>query len=182
MVTCRIRLVFIASFLAALFLLPVFICASDPLIDNLAPAFKVISGSRETLTLDDIKGKVAVVFYEVKSAVEQNRKLKISLNAFYDVQPGPIKKDIIRIGVINCRGVFFRGAWDEGLRDNSQKEGITIYGDWDGKMSADYRIKEESNLIIIDKKGVIRYYVSGKVDDKDIGMIEELLKRMIRKN
>ncbi|MDD5618623.1 MAG: hypothetical protein PHG69_05960 [Candidatus Omnitrophica bacterium] len=181
MVIRRRFLIFIVSFFVILLLLPVFTFANDAFIGSLAPAFKVISGNKEALTLDGIKGKVVVLFYEVKSSIEQNRKLKIGLNLFYDAQPDFIKKDIIRIGVINCQGVFFRGAWEEGLRDNSKKEGITVYGDWDGKMSIDYCAKEEeSNVIIIDKKGIIRYYASGKVED--IGMIEELLKRLVREN
>jgi predicted transcriptional regulator len=79
--------------------------------------------------------------------------------------------------------VFFRGAWDEGLRNNSKQEGITIYGDWDGKMSSDYRTAEGvSNIIIIDKKGVIRYYASGQIEDKNISIIEELLESLIKES
>lgn len=156
------------------------VLANDTLIGNIAPSFKVISADKEILTLDNIKGKVAVLFYESKNAIEQNRKLKDALNIFYARQPDPIKKDIIRIGVINCQGVLFRGAWENGLRSNSLKEGITIYGDWDGKMSGDYRTRVgESNLIIVDKKGVIRYYASGRLEDKETGIIEGLLERLV---
>ncbi|MCU0651934.1 MAG: hypothetical protein MUC39_03220 [Candidatus Omnitrophica bacterium] len=183
MVIRRKPLIFIALFLLVLFLLPIFTFANDSLIGSVAPAFKVISGKKEVLASDDIKGKVAVLFYEAKSAIEQNRKLKTSLNVFYEGQPDSVKKDIVRIGVINCQGVFFRGAWEKGLRDNSLKEGIAIYGDWDGKMSAGYHIKEDtSNVIVIDRKGIIRYYASGKVEDRDISMIEELLESLGKEN
>jgi len=183
MVISRACLIAIILFLVTPFLLPAVNFANDILVGNVAPPFKVISGDNKILTLGDIKNKVAVLFYEAKSAIEQNRGLKNSLNAFYDGQPDSVKKDIVRIGVINCQGVFFRGAWEEGLRDNSKKEGITVYGDWDGEMSADYRAKEgSSNVIIIDRKGVIRYYNSGQVEDRDISMIEELLKTLVREN
>lgn len=183
MMIFRIRSTFIVSFLLTLLLLPIFTFANDSLIGSPAPAFRVISGNKEVLALDDIKGKVVVLFYEAKSAIEQNRKLKASLNLFYYGQPDSVKKEIVRIGVINCQGVLFRSAWEKALRDNSRKEEITIYGDWDGKMSADYRIKEgTSNVAIIDRKGVIRYYASGRVKDEDIGMIEELLKSLVREN
>jgi len=183
MASRMIHVVFIAPFFIIAMLLPIFSSANNILIGSLAPPFKITSGEKEVLTLDGIKGKVAVIFYEAKSAIEQNRKLKTALNMFYTKQSNQIKEDIIRIGVINCKGVFFSGAWEEGLRDNSKKEGIKIYGDWDGKMLTDYRMKEEeSNVIIIDKKGIIRYYTSGKVGDKDIGMIEELLDRLVREN
>lgn len=181
MVIRRKFLIFITLFIFGLLLLPTFTSANDGLIGSIAPPFKIISGSKEVLALDDIKGKVAILFYEAKSAIEQNRKLKASLNVFYDGQPDFVKKDIVRIGVIDCQGVFFRGAWDEGLRNNSKQEGITIYGDWDGKMSSDYRTAEGvSNIIIIDKKGIIRYYASGQIEDKNISIIEELLESLIK--
>jgi len=162
----------------ALAMLPQACCiAGGTLTGNPAPDFKVISGDNRTLTLGDIKGKTAVLFYESKSAVEQNRKLKTALNEFYDRQPESIKDGITRIAVIDCKGVMFGGAWKKNLRDNSAKEGITIYGDWDGKMSKDYAVKEgASNVMIIDKGGTVRYFNSGRIGDDDIDAIEGLLK------
>jgi len=181
MVILKIRLIFIILFIVALFLLPIFSFANGILIGSAAPYFKIISGDKQAMSLDDIKGKVVVLFYEDKSAIEQNRKLKSSLNVFYGKQTDSIKKDIVRIGVINCQGVLFRGAWEKGLRDSSKKEGLTVYGDWDGKMSVDYHAKKgRSNVIIIDKKGVVRYYAAGRVNDEDIGMVKELLESLIR--
>ncbi len=180
MIARRIYLIFIALFF---FLLPMFSFADHTFIGNAAPFFEIISGDRHPLTLDNLKGKVAVLFYETKSAIEQNRKLKSALNIFYTEQIDSFKKDIARIGVIDCQGVLFRGAWEKGLRDNSLKEGITIYGDWDGKMSSNYRTAEGvSNVIIIDKKGIIRYYASGQIEDKNISIIEELLESLVKES
>lgn len=159
-------------------LLPARFCAADSIaVGSPAPDFNVVSGDNKTLTLNDIKGKTAVLFYESKNAVEQNRKLKTALNEFYDSQPENIKDGIIRISVIDCKGVMFAGAWKKELRENSAKEGITIYGDWDGRMSADYSVKAGvSNVMVIDKGGTVRYSGSGKIADADIGAIEGLLK------
>lgn len=141
-----------------------------------APAFKVASGDNEELTSDDIKGKVAVIFYETKDTKEKNRRLKDELNRFYGMQPGSINKLMLRIPVINCKGVFFAGIWKNSLRENSKKEGITIYGDWDGEMFSSYGIKDkESNLIIIGRDGIIKYFFSGEVEEKDFGRIKDLL-------
>lgn len=183
MIRRRIYLIFIVLFFTPSFLLPVFSFADDTLTGNPAPFFKVILGDGYSLTSDDLKGKVAVLFYETKSAIEQNRKLKNALNVFYAGQADSLKKDIARIGVIDCQGVLFRGAWEEGLRDNALKEGIAIYGDWDGKMSSDYRTaKGVSNIIIIDKQGIIRYYASGQIEDKNIRIIEKLLEGLLKES
>jgi len=144
--------------------------------ENPAPAFKVMSGDNKELSLDDIKGKVAVIFYETKDTSERNRQLKNELNRFYDAQPDSVKKSILRIPVINCKGVIFTGIWNDNLKQSSQKEGITIYGDWDGKMFLAYGITDkESNLIIIGRDGIIKYSFAGRVQEKDFGRIKDLL-------
>lgn len=146
-----------------------------------APAFKVKSGDDETLTLDMVRGEVLLIFYETKDVVEKNRKLKDELNKFYDEQPDTIKELIVKLPIINCSSAFwpFTGIWKSKLRENSKKEGITIYGDWNGKMFSDYKMKDdESNVLIIDEKSVIRYLKVGKIEDKEINIIIELLKEL----
>lgn len=164
-----------------LIIIPAFIFANDTLINKSAPDFKVISGEKAELSLDSIKNKVTVLFYEAKNAVEQNRKLKNSLNIFYKELPDSLKKDIIRVGVVDCQGVLFKGIWEKALRDNSKKEGIDLYGDWDGSMRKTYSFsKYQSNIIIIDKRGIVRYYASGEIKDDGIFRIKELLKGFIK--
>ena len=146
-----------------------------------APFFKIKSGDGKELTLDMIKGKVTVIFYENKDIVEENRKLKNELKDFHDQQPDNVKELSVELPVIDCSGAFwpFAGIWKGRLRENSEKEGIIIYGDWDGKMKSVYRIKDkESNVIIIDKKGAVRHFSSGEVEDKEIDKIKELLEEL----
>ncbi|MDI6767208.1 MAG: hypothetical protein QME52_10335, partial [Bacteroidota bacterium] len=110
-------------------------------IGIVASSFEVKSGENKILTLDMVKGKLIVIFYETKEVVEKNRKLKDELNKFFDEQPDTIKELIVKLPVINCSRAFwpFTGIWKSKLRENSKKEGITIYGDWNGKMFSDYK-------------------------------------------
>ena len=75
-----------------------------------APAFEVKSGDDEILTLDMIKGKVIVVFYETKDVVEKNRKLKDELRKFYDGQPDTkrVDSDIAHYKLFKCFLAFYR--------------------------------------------------------------------------
>lgn len=146
-----------------------------------APFFEVKSGDGKELTLDMVRGKVIVILYETKDVVEKNRKLKSELKKFYDEHPGNINQLIVTLPVITCSSVFwpFTRIWRSKLRENSNKEGITIYGDWDGKMFSDYKMEDgESNVIIIDRKGTIRLFVSGKVEKEKIDGIKELLEEL----
>jgi len=47
-------------------------------------------------------------------------------------------------------------------------------------MFADYGMKDnESNFVIIDKKGFIRYRAAGKIEDEEIKKIIELLNKFL---
>jgi alkyl hydroperoxide reductase subunit AhpC len=160
--------------------LAVFSYADNAMIGKMAPFFKVRSGDNRELSLSDLRGKTIVLFYETKGTKEKNRNLKNELNKFYDRQPEAIKKDIARVAVINCKGVIFTGAWKSALVENSKKEGMAIYGDWTGEMAVAYKMKpNDSNLIIIDSKGVIRYYNSGQIND--LNEIKDLLDTLTRR-
>lgn len=172
------KCIVVTLIMATALLKPSFCLADGPEVNSAAPYFKVVSGSGDELTLDDIKGKVAVIFYETKDVIEKNRRLKNALNEFYESQPDSAKKILLRIPVINCAGAFFlfAGIWKDNLKEHSKIEGMTIYGDWDGKMFSAYKFKDnESNLLIIDKNGIIKYYSAGKAEDKNFKAITNLL-------
>lgn len=140
-----------------------------------APYFRVVSGSNEILTSDMIRGKIAVVFYETKDTIERNRPLKKELNAFYAKMPRAEQNEIIKVAVIRC-SAFMPIIWRKNLREHSKKEGITIYGDWEGSMERDYGMKaDESNFLIIDKTGIVRMSSAGIIPVNDFHAIEDLI-------
>ncbi|NLD92540.1 MAG: redoxin domain-containing protein [Fibrobacter sp.] len=147
-------------------------------IGDTAPDFTVKSGSNSIVNLKMNFGKTVFLFYETKDVVEKNRKLKQKLNEFYNIQPDSIKRYIERLTVIDCTSAFwpFTGIWESKLVENSIIEEMTLYGDWDGKMKRSYSMKNnESNIFVIDKKGIIRYVNSGRTNDDEIGRIIKLL-------
>ena len=84
----------------------------------------------------------------------------------------------MRLPIIDCSEAFWPllGIWKRRLREYSKKEGVTIYCDWEGKMSSDYEMKADvSNVVIIDKSGRIRFFTSGDVTDQGINDVKKLL-------
>lgn len=147
-----------------------------------APFFKIKSGSDEQVTLDVVKGKIIIIFYETKDVAETNRKLKSELNRSYHELTESQRSSIVRLPIINCSSAIwpFSLIWKNRLRENSKKEGLTIFGDWDGNMLSAYRMSDkQSNFVIIDKEGIIRYFASGWIDDNEIIKIKELLEELV---
>lgn len=146
-----------------------------------APDFRIVSGDDKELTLGALSGKVIIMFYETKNIVEKNRPLKNALEGFCNSLPETLKGNVVSLPVINCSssGIFIN-VWKNALINNSKKEGMTIYGDWFGKMFKDYAMTDkESNFLIIDKKGIIRYINKGKISEQEFKAIEDLLGKLL---
>jgi hypothetical protein len=104
--------------------------------------------------------------YENKDIVDANKRLKDELNKLYSEQTHALKDVLVRLPIIDCADAFwpFLRIWKRRLREYSEKEGIAIYCDWQGKMASDYKMKADvSNVVIIDKSGRIRLFTSGDV-------------------
>lgn len=150
---------------------------------KVAPNFLVESGDNQKLSLDMIRGKVVVLFYESRHVIKKNTALKNELTRIYRAQPANIQKNIFRLVVIDCAEAYWplTPIWKTKLNEHSRKEGFTIYGDWSRKMFADYRMQaEESNFLIIDKHGIIRYSVTGKIARGQFEKIEEMIFSLVQ--
>jgi len=141
-----------------------------------APSFSLVSGDNKKLTLDMLRGKVVVLFYATRDTVQVNDDLQHYLDTLYDAQPQNIQNQIFRLLVVNAMEATSLTAWKEKIRETSAKLKITIYGDWTGGMFAAYRMKDnDSNFIIIDKRGIVRFAASGRIANSRFEAIKKLL-------
>lgn len=149
-----------------------------------APFFSILSSDDEILVPDMFKGKVAVIFYETREASKKNGDIKDRFNQLYERQEERVRRSIVRIPVFNCSRVIWPVTlvWKSALKSNAKRVGMTLYGDWDGRMAKDYRmVDDESNCIIIDKKGIVRYTSVGRITDRQFQEIEELLDTLVNR-
>jgi len=141
-----------------------------------APSFSLVSGDNQKLTLDMLRGKVVALFYATRDTVKVNDALQHYLDRLYAAQPKNIQSQIFRLLVVNAMEATSLTAWKEKLRETSAQLKITIYGDWTGGMFAAYRMRDnDSNFIIIDKRGIVRFAASGRIDSSRFEAIKKLL-------
>lgn len=141
-----------------------------------APSFSLVSGDNKKLTLDMLKGKVVALFYATRDTVEVNDELQKYLDTLYAAQPQNIQNQIYRLLVVNAMEATAVTTWKEKLNETSAKLKVTIYGDWTGGMFAAYRMRDnDSNFVIIDKKGIVRFAASGKIANSRFEAIKKLL-------
>ena len=145
-------------------------------ISEPAPSFSLVSGDNKKVSLDMLKGKVVALFYATRDTVEVNDALQRYLDALYAAQPQNIQNQIYRLLVVNAMEATAVTTWKEKLNETSAKLKVTIYGDWTGGMFAAYRMRDnDSNFVIIEKKGVVRFAASGKIANSRFEAIKKLL-------
>jgi hypothetical protein len=141
-----------------------------------APSFSVVSGDNKKVTLDMLSGKIVVLFYATRETVHVNDDLQNYLDTLYDSQPANIKNQIFRLLVVNAMEATSLSTWRKKIIETSAQLGITIYGDWTGNMYAAYRMRDnDSNFLIIDRKGIISLATSGRVDHSRFEAIKKIL-------
>jgi peroxiredoxin len=141
-----------------------------------APYFSLVSGDNKKLTLDMLKGKVVALFYATRDTVEVNDELQHYLDRLYAAQPENIQNKIFRLLVLNTMEATALTTWKEKLMETSAKLKITIYGDWTGSMFSAYRMRDnDSNFIIIDQKGIVKFAASGRIANSRFKAIKKLL-------
>jgi hypothetical protein len=141
-----------------------------------APSFSLVSGDNKKLTLDMVRGKVVVLFYATRDTVDVNDDLLKYLDTLYANQPRNIQDQIFRLLVVNAMYATSITAWKEKLIETSAKLKITVYADWTGDMFMAYRMRDnDGNFIIIDKRGIVRFAASGRIDESRFEAIKKLL-------
>lgn len=153
-----------------------------PNVGDVAPNLSVESGDGKVMTLDMLRGKVIVLVYNTRDTSDRNAKLREALNKFYEAQSGERKYNCFKLVIIDCSSAFFPidFIWKKKLIEASKAKRMDIYGDWDGKVSDDYGFNlKDSNFVIIDKNGSIRYFSKEEITDKsEINKIISLLNKI----
>jgi hypothetical protein len=131
------------------------------------PAFTV-QAEKISLSSRDIAGRVAIITYETKGTAEVNRPFKKAVLQRWRQadSAGPAI-----VPVINCFSFFgfARSICANRVAAVSKKENLTIYTDGDGVMFRDFKMTDDqSNIVILDKKGLVRFAHAGPLDDAGV--------------
>jgi len=158
------------------------IYAAPPNAGDIAPALRVMSGDGKMLTLEQLRGKVVVIFYNSKDTINHDFELRKLLNKYYDNQSGDKKTKVFKLAIIDCSSAFFPidYIWKSKLIEASRQKQMDIYGDWSGKVAEAYSFNPgDSNIVVIDKDGIIRYISRKEItDEKEINAIIALLNQI----
>ncbi|MCX7667935.1 MAG: hypothetical protein N2Z84_03285 [Atribacterota bacterium] len=144
--------------------------------------FEVISQENRLLTEKDLWGKITVLFYDTRHTASVNNTLKYEIKDFREANL-PLLENLQVVQVIDASSANFltRTIWKRKLRENARRYGIDIYADWTGKMRRDFGFSpKESNILVIDQKGLIRFAHQGNPKDEERERLFKLLLELRR--
>jgi predicted transcriptional regulator len=142
------------------------------------PPFTV-QAENSSFSSRDIAGRVAVISYETKGTAEVNRPFKRAVLQRWR-QSDSASPAIVP--VINCFSFFgfARSICANRVAAASKKENLVIYTDSDGAMFRDFKMADDqSNIIIFDKKGLVRFAHAGRLDDAGVQAAVKLIERLL---
>ena len=171
------------KYLPIAFCVPLFIAgialASPLKVGDVSPGFEVYGEKSVPLNSSSLKEKVLIITYETKDVVDKNKKFK---DRVLDCLSGDDTRSTVAIvPVINC----FKYTWlfDKycitKVQENARTLGMRLYDDRKGTMYNDFNIRDnESNVIIVDKKGVVSYRKAGRLNDTEINDVMKLIQKL----
>lgn len=138
-------------------------------VGSAIPSFTVTSPDGETLSSSDLLGKLSVVFYDTRHTASWNNELKYAIKDLRQAHL-PLLGNLRVIQIIDASSanVFTRTIWKRKLKENARKHNVTIYADWSGAMRRDFGFNpRESNVLVVDASGIVRYIFAGKVSESE---------------
>lgn len=137
------------------------------MLNSKAPDFSLKDQHDKAFNLRQLEGEVVILIASDKDGRAQNdlwgRKIRERYN-----------NKILILGIADLRMVpfFLKGR----IKEDFKKDAISILLDWNGDVFDTYGLtKKVSNIILIDKKGYVRYIYSG---DTTIDAVEHLFKEI----
>ena len=144
---------------------------------DIVPPFTVLSHEGEPFTEENLLGKLSVVFYDTRHTASWNNDLKYAIGEFREKHL-PLLANLEVIQIIDASSANFltRSIWKRKLRENARKYGVTLYADWSGGMRRDFSFSaRESNVLVVDTHGTVRYTFRGKVPENEKNQLFSLL-------
>ncbi len=145
--------------------------AGDP-----APPFTVFAGKEKRLHSRDLFGRVIVITYETRETFEFNQEFKNAVLTF--CSQNPAAAPVAVVPVANCAKYVWpiRRYCIARIQEYARKKAMNLYDDRTGEMFENYGMQDDaSNILIVDKSGIIRYRRAGRLDGPEIDAAIELL-------
>lgn len=146
-----------------------------------APNARIEDSEGAGLELKTLKGKPVVIVYDDRASAptsEAYRKELVKL-----LKSAPFASNVKLLVVADVSPYDFwpaRGTVKDAVRDETKKQGTTVYCDWTGGIRLGFKLKKEvTSVLMIDKDGNVAFAFEGIPGASDKQRLEKALRANI---
>lgn len=181
MKTAKLHLVLVSVAALALSTLGSSLALALPTEGDAAPNARLEDADGRALELKAWKGKPILIVYEDKDSATQNQPLKDALSK---LAKGDRYKSAVALAAVADVSAYdfwpVKGFVKDSIREESRKQGTTIYCDWSGTFRGAYRLKAGvSSIVLVGRDGHVLFAAEGAVSAGERKRLLDLLKEQV---
>lgn len=134
-----------------------------PAVGSAAPTARLKDPDERAVSIEALRGRLALIIYEDKSSAGQNRVLIRELKKqAAKLEPGA---PISFVPVADVSGYNFwpvKGMARNVVRERAREGGYPIFCDWDGQFRAKFKLQRaQSNVVLVGRNGRVLFAEAG---------------------
>jgi predicted transcriptional regulator len=127
-------------------------------------------------SLADLRGRVAVLFYEDRHSRDHNEHVKRALRALL-ASDRALAARVVVVPVANLGGYDFwpaRYFARRAVEKIARRHRLEIWLDWDRVLQRELGLRDEvANVAVLDPRGRMRFHRTGPLTEKEIRLLAE---------
>jgi predicted transcriptional regulator len=148
-----------------------------------APSARVEDADGHATDLKAFAGRPILIVYEDRDSAKQNEALKAGLA---EVARGDrYRARVVLAAVADVSAWNFwpaKGFVKDAIRDESRRQGTTIYCDWTGAFRSTYQLRRgASNVVLVGRDGRVLFAAEGAVSAGERTRLFNLLREQVEK-
>jgi hypothetical protein len=152
--------------------------AAAPREGEVAPNATIEDADGRVSELKAFRGKPILIVYEDRDSAKQNQPLKDDLARLARGEGYRARIALVAFADVSAYDFWpARGFVKDAIRDESRKQGTTIYCDWTGAFRSAYHLRRGvSNVVLVSKEGRVLFAAEGVVPAEQRGRLVALLR------
>lgn len=146
-----------------------------------APNARIEDADGHVAELKSFAGRPILIVYEDRDSAQQNTALKGELAALAAGERYRSKIALAAVADVSAWDFWpAKGFVKDAIRDESRKQGTTIYCDWTGAFRTTYQLRRGvSNVVLVGKDGRVLFAAEGTVKPEERKRLLGLLKGQV---
>ncbi len=146
-----------------------------------APNARMEDADGRIAELKAFAGKPILIVYEDRDSAKQNQALKTELAQLARGERYQARVALAAVADVSAWDFWpAKGLVRDAIRDESRKQGATIYCDWTGSFRGVYQLRRGvSNVVLVGKNGRVLFAAEGAVDAASRKRLFALLKDQV---